>query len=122
MQDAGYIYVTDINAAPCVMEKKKSIRDGLSEVEEDRVMVVVPEIEGWYLAGLDSQHSARLGVSELATTDQVTKERFRQLRPSGFNSDLVFMQAILECFSVEAARAKNASFDYFCRKILPAEA
>ena len=31
------------------------------------------------------------------------------------------MLELLDCFSVEAARAKNASFDYFCRKFLPAE-
>ena len=30
----------------------------MRQVEDDRVMVVVPEIEGWYLAGLDSEHSA----------------------------------------------------------------
>ena len=121
-RDASYIYVTDLNAAPCVTAKKEDVRGRLSNVEDDRVMVVVPEIEGWYLAGLDGEHSARLGIGELATTDQITKERFEQLQPSRFDSKLDFVLEILDCFSVEAAREKNQSFDYFCRKFLPAGA
>ena len=121
-RDASYIYVTDLNAAPCVTAKKAAIRGGMRQVEDDRVMVVVPEIEGWYLAGLDSEHSARLGINEPDATDQITKERFEQLQPSRFESKLDFMLELLDGFSVAAARAQNQSFDYFCRKFLPAEA
>ena len=94
----------------------------MSQIEADRVLVVVPEIEGWYLAGLDAEHSARLGVGGPDSTDQITKEDFTRLRPRGFDSNREFMLEILDCFSVEAAREKNASFDYFCRKFLPAGA
>ena len=121
-QDASYIYVTDLNAAPCVTAKKEDVRGRMRQVEADRVMVVVPEIEGWYLAGLNAEHSARLGIGELVATDQITKEEFTRLRPRGFESNRELMLEILGCFSVAAARAKNASFDYFCRKFLPAEA
>ncbi len=121
-QDASYIYVTDLNAAPCVTAKKDDVRGGMRQLEDARVLVVVPEIEAWYLAGLNAEHSARLGIGELVATDQITKEEFTRLRPRGFNFDLAFMLEILDCFSVEAARAKNASFDYFCRKFLSAEA
>ena len=121
--DASYIYVTDLDSsAPCVTAKKERVRDRMSQVETDRVMVVVPEIEGWYLAGLDAEQSARLGIDEPGSTDQITKEDFKELRPRGYDSNREFMLAILECFSVEVARTKNASFDYFCRKFLPAEA
>ena len=121
-RNASYIYVTDLNAAPCVTAKKEDVRGMLSAAEDDRVLVVVPEIEGWYLAGLNAEHSARLGIGEPATTDQTTKERFEQLQPSSFESKLDFMLELLDCFSVEAAREKNQSFDYFCRKFLSAEA
>ena len=120
-QAASYIYVTDLNAAPCVTAKKTDIRGGMSQIQVERVLVVVPEIEAWYLAGLDAEHSARLGIGELVATGHITKEEFTRLRPRGFNSNREFMLELLDCFSVEAARAKNASFDYFCRKFLPAE-
>ena len=106
-QDASYIYVTDLNAAPCVTAKKAAVRVGMRQVEDDRVMVVVPEIEGWYLAGLDSEHSARLGVNEPGATDQITKERFEQLRPRGFDSNREFMLELLDGFSVAAARQRT---------------
>ena len=121
--DASYIYVTDLNSsAACVTAKKADVRDRLSRVQANRIAVVVPEIEGWYLAGLNAEHSARLGIDEPGSTDQITKEDFKELRPRGFDSNREFMLAILDCYSVETARAKNASFDYFCRKFLPAEA
>ncbi len=85
-------------------------------------MVVVPEIEGWYLAGLDAEHSARLGIGEPAATDQITKEDFTRMRPRGLAANREFMLELLDGFSVAAARAQNQSFDYFCRKFLPAEA
>ena len=119
-QDANYIYVTDLNAAPCVTAKKEDVRGGMRQMADDRVIVVVPEIEGWYLAGLDAEHSDRLEIGEPTATDQITKEEFTRLRPRGFHSNREFMLEILDCFSVEAARAKNESFDYFCRKFLPA--
>ena len=123
MQDASYIYVADQNASTaCVTAKKTEVRDEVSDVEDDRLMVVVLEIEGWYLAGLDGEHSARLEIAEYANTDKITKERFDGLQPTRFESKLDFVLEVLDCFSVETARAKNASFDYFCRKFLPAEA
>ena len=121
-RDASYIYMTDLNAAPCVTAKKEDVRGRMRQVEADRVMVVVPEIEGWYLAGLDAEHGARLGIGEPTATDQITKEDFTRLRPRGFHSNREFMLEILSYFSVEVARQKNQSFDYFCRKFLPAEA
>ena len=37
-QDASYIYVTDLNAAPCVTAKKADVRGGpVSRVEADRM-------------------------------------------------------------------------------------
>ena len=108
-QNASYIYVTDLNAAPCVTAKKAAVRVGMRQVEDDRVMIVVPEIEGWYLAGLDSEHSARLGVNEPGATDQITKERFEQLRPRGFDSNREFMLELLDGFSVAAAREEERS-------------
>ena len=120
--DANYIYVTDLNAASCVTAKKADVRDGMSRIEADRMMVVVSEIESWYLAGLNAEHSARLEIGEPRKTDWITKEEFTRLRPRRFASNREFMLEILDCFSVAAARAQNQSFDYFCRKFLPAEA
>ena len=39
----------------CYSEKGGCARWNEQRVEADRMMVVVPEIEGWYLAGLDAE-------------------------------------------------------------------
>jgi len=55
--DADYIYVEDIDSVPCVTAKKRKIQDKVDCLDGDKIMVVIREIESWYLAGLDGSGS-----------------------------------------------------------------
>lgn len=112
---ADCILLADINAEPCVTAKKRTLerRHG---IEDGKVIVVVMEIESWYVAGVDDEASAELGVPVLKNTDTLTKEDFNQLMPERFDSRIDFMVEILKSFSGETARRKNGSFRYFARK------
>jgi len=114
--NADYIFVADINRAPCVTEKKRNLQAKISNIDEDRIMVVIKEIEGWYLAGLDDANSHNLGVPPFSTTDSVTKEQFHALIPKKFGSRIDFMSEILKCFSTGIAQNKNESLRYFVEK------
>ncbi|MHC4361138.1 MAG: hypothetical protein ACYSTN_10185, partial [Planctomycetota bacterium] len=83
----------------------------------NNVIVIVKEIESWYLAGLDSKNCKKLGIKVFRKTDNITKEQFDKLRPRKFNSRIDFMIEILKRFSMETAKRKNKSFDYFIAKI-----
>ncbi|MFH1860552.1 MAG: hypothetical protein ABH870_06025 [bacterium] len=110
--NADYIYVSDINGAFCVTAKKQKIKN----IDKDKIIVVIKEIEGWYIAGLDDVNSKRLKIPVVVTTtDTTTKEQFNQLIP-GNESRIYVMLEILKCFSLETARQKNASFNYFVEK------
>jgi len=113
---ADYIFVTDINRAPCVTEKKRKLQAKISNIDQDRIMVVRKEIESWYLAGLDDANSHNLGVPPFSTTDSVTKEQFDALIPNKFGSRIDFMSEILKCFSIGIAQNKNESLRYFAEK------
>ncbi|MFQ5456652.1 MAG: hypothetical protein ACE5EA_10725 [Nitrospirota bacterium] len=115
---ADYIYVADINHTLCITGKKQKIQNRYNNLNKDRIIVVIKEIESWYLAGLDDKASKQLGVSACDTTDLITKEQFYKLIPAKFDSRIDFMLEILKHFSINTAKEKNRSFRYFLEKHL----
>lgn len=113
-----YIYVTDINNSPCVTGKKEEICENLRNINSSRIVVIIKEIECWYLAGLDRNSAKKLGIKKVHnTTDTITKESFDNLMPAEkFDSRIDFMREILKNFSFNVALRKNKSFKYFIKK------
>ncbi len=114
--NADYIFVTDINDAPCVTAKKHETQNNLRNVNGDRIVVVIKEIESWYLAGLGSDQAGELGIQVPSSTDEIAKEQFDRLMPRRFDSRIDFMLEILKHFSIEVAKRKNKSFSYCFEK------
>lgn len=114
---ADYIWFGDINLAPCATAKKESMKNKYEGIEDHRIVVVIKEIEGWYLAGLDRASSATLGIGRHpAMTDAVTKENFNQVIPRKFDSRIDFMMEILKYYDLDVARRRNTSLSYFLEK------
>lgn len=113
-----YIYLADINDVPCVSAKKQKIQKKLKNIDEKRIIVVIREIESWYLAGLDDVNAKNLGIRTLSTTDTITKQQFNGLIPKRFDFKIDFMLEILKNFSLEIAKQKNSSFKYFVEKYI----
>ena len=117
--DAAYIFVTDMNQAPCITARKEEIEGKFRNADKDKVIVVMKEIESWYLAGLDEVSSKKCRILPCNTTDNITKEQFNNLIPKNFESSRIdFMQEILKYFKVEVAKQKNESFRYFLEDFL----
>jgi len=115
---SGYFFLKDINDSPCVAAKKQNMeRIYKGTINVDNIVVVVKEIESWYLAGLDDKGRKELGVKALRKTDNLTKEQFDRLIPRKFDSRIDFMAEILKRFSVDMAKQKNKSFNYFMTKL-----
>lgn len=114
--NADYIFVSDIDQEPCVTARKQYIQNKFKEIDKDRIIVVIREIESWYLTVLDDKSSKRLGIRYSNTTDNVTKEQFNDLIPRKFDSRIDFMQEILKCFNIETGKHRNTSFRYFLDK------
>ena len=117
---ADYMIITDLNQSPCVTHRKdvlttKKIKSKL--VRDDRLIIVIKEIESWYLAGLDEAALKELGISYPdKDTDTLNKEQFDRLIPGKYVSRIDFMKDILKNFQLETARQKNKSFYYFINK------
>jgi hypothetical protein len=118
MPNSNYLFLKDINGSPCVTLKKHSIRGDFNQrVHIDRTVIVVKEIESWYLAGIDETASGMIGIRNQSSTDDITKEIFISLIPHRFDSIDDFMIEILKNYTIDVARQKNRSFDYFMNKL-----
>jgi len=115
---SDYFFWSDINNLPCVTAKKNRIkRRYRARIEINNVIIVVKEIESWYLAGLDDKSHKELGIRTFRNTNNISKEEFKSLIPKRFDSRIDLMVEILKRFSVETAKQKNRSFDYFMSRI-----
>ncbi|MFZ2539792.1 MAG: hypothetical protein WAX04_12980 [Oscillospiraceae bacterium] len=114
--NTDYIYVSDIDNGNSIGEKKKKIVKKLSILVEDKIVVVVREIESWYLSGLDEKSSKRLKVKNLKDTNNMVKEQFDYLIPNKYTR-VEFMLEIIKHFSLDTAKVKNSSFNYLCEQL-----
>lgn len=117
---ADVLLLYDRDNAPSVRARMDFLLDKYDHaVPEDRIFIVVIEIESWYAAGVDRQTSEELFGRPMQRTDDLTKERFDALRPKN-EPRILFLQRLLQNYSIERARTKNHSFDHFCTRILDA--
>ena len=115
---AAYMFLSDMDRAACYTKKKAQIRSKKSKsVNLARTVIVKAEIESWYLAGLDWHDANSLGIRHVTNTEGVTKEIFEEMSKH-YASRVDCKAAILEKFSLEAAKKQNESFMYFCNKFL----
>lgn len=115
--NGDYIYVRDFNNAPCITAKKEEIKSKFNQIiTEDKIIVVVKEIESWYLAGLDERALKKVGIrKKIRTTANITKKEFNQLIPKNMPR-IEFMRKILKNYDVEIAKVRNRSLGYFLNK------
>lgn len=114
---ANYIFVTDLNATPCITAKKEAKLIKCGNIDKNKIIVVIKEIESWYLAGLDVEDSKKLGIPFYSDTSNLDKEQFNRLIPKKFDSITNFKLEILNYFQTRIAKQKNKSFEYFLNKI-----
>ena len=116
--NSDYFFLRDINDFPCVTARMESIKDKYgARIDTNNIIIVVKEIESWYLAGLDDKARKELGIRTFGNTNNITKEKFNNLIPKRFDSRIDLMVEILKRFSVETAKQKNRSFNHFMSRV-----
>jgi hypothetical protein len=111
---AGYLLLADLNAYPCFPKKKEALLETFRELESGKTLIVVREIESWYLAGLSDDNP--LGVQVPTDTSGLTKDQFNNTMPKGIDSRIAYLIEVLRHFDIRAATTKNASFLYLAQR------
>lgn len=109
--DSDYLFFSDIDGSACITSKKTKLNTIYPEIDIQKMLIVIKEIESWYLAGLDRASLKKLSIKHQEETNNITKEMFEELK-----SDKILYMDILENFSIETAIQKNNSFKYFKEK------
>jgi len=120
IEGADFICLADINNSPSIAASKQKIQNGkIGNVDKDKIVIVIKEIESWYIAGLDDICCRELGIPSCDTTDDINKERFNALvSRSKDKLRMSCMSEMLKTFNVLVAKQKNESFNYFYREYL----
>jgi len=112
----NYFYIVDMNDEECIPAKKQKILARFNYINEEKIIVIRKEIEGWYRAGYDEERARKWKIKPIIDTNSLTKEQFNRLIPPHFTYRLPFMWEILKHFQIETAKKKNISFNYFFEK------
>jgi hypothetical protein len=108
-----FILFADIDEEQTVKVKKSLLKERFCTLTDDRIVIIIKEIESWYLAGLDEPTQKLLGIRYYHTTNHITKEIFNRMIPRNYSSRIAFMAEILGHYSVIEAQSRNRSFSYF---------
>jgi len=111
-----YIFVADIDFEHSVRDKKQVLYYRFNNLDGGSTVIVIREIESWYYAGISGSLGQELGIVNMASTDDMTKEEFNARIPRHFDSRIDFMFEILKSFSLETAAKKNHSFSFFVNR------
>lgn len=113
-REMGYciVFLGDLDDAPCITEKSRSLVRSYGPLRREEVVVAVPEIEAWYIAGAPRGMRAQFPPFVRYSTERVTKELFNSCVPDEISSILVFKRLIVEQFNTLEARQKSASLNY----------
>lgn len=112
-----YICFRDINSSKCVTQKKEKTIKKFDRINTKKIMIVIMEIESWYLAGIDNEFLSHIRANLIdRTCDSITKEYFNSLIPKGMLR-INFLQKILQNYNINLAIRNNKSFSYIYKKL-----
>ena len=104
----------------CIVDRKDFVKDKFENIRKDQVIIVVDEIEAWYLAGISSESASDLGINSYPNTNDVNKDDFlSELEESKYTSKKNFQMEIIKRFSIDTAKKKNNSFQYCLHRLDP---
>ena len=112
------IFLHDFDDACCLTQRIEKLNEKYPFLLKTNLAIVRVEIESWYLAGINNTVASKVDLKRIKSTNNISKEDFNEMIPKNFDSRIDFMNELLKEFSIDTAKKKNNSFDYFCTKFV----
>lgn len=114
--NASYLFTADLDIHGDTVETAIEAISNKFGASPEKIQIVVKEVEGWYLAGLEGYRLGEKSLKHNGSTDQIDKEAFNYiiepvLKSSISRTDILIR--ILNQYSIDAARNNNTSFKHF---------
>ena len=113
---ANYLFLGDRDNAPCVSDRKTRLIKKYTSLDPNKTIIVVKEIESWYLAGLVDSRAKDMGIEAVNNSENICKEKFNKMKPKKISSVLEFKLNLLSEYDMETAISRNDSLKYFHKK------
>lgn len=119
-KDEDILCLTDSTHAPCISGRiELLIRNEIGPFDPKAIIVIVKEIEAWYLAGVDTQCCRRIRIPYEPRTDHIIKEEFHHIiAKSKYRTRPACRSEMLRNFNIPLASERNKSFYRFYSRYL----
>ena len=114
MAHCDLIFFGDLDQHQSVQARQANLRSTYNVPERFPVVVVCREVEGWYLAGLESLLERRMWLGGMVDVNQLEKEQFNRGQPARFKSRIDWMIELLKVHAREIAKGRSPSFTEAC--------
>lgn len=112
---ACYIFTRDMDHSISIDSRVQQIKNKFANINGNSIVIVVKQIEGWYVAGADPRNKKIFKTSKF-NPDAITKEQIEKIMPKKFTSKIDYYQELLNNYSIERAVNNNRSLKYFIDK------
>ncbi len=119
---AGYnfIFLHDMDDAKDKDNRKKEVQTNYGIEQLESIIIVITEIESWYLAGIDFKRF-KIKKNKIINTETVTKEDFYNIIDKTTLKkkypNVTKLTEILASFNMEQGKQENSSFNDFITKL-----
>ncbi len=111
---ADYYVLTDMDESESVEDAIQKILNRMDNlIDKNNVIVVIKEIECWYIAGMPQSFIERYDINlDISNTEIYEKEDFDCIIPTNM-SHVIFYTRILELYDCNNAIKRNNSLKFF---------
>jgi hypothetical protein len=113
----AYVFLRDLDFWECFTACRLWLVERYVNLEPDRIVIVRPEIEAWYVAGVRAGTLIRgKPFVPRVEADEMTKEHLVRMMDRRFASRSDLLGELMTHYDPELARSRSSSFDYLLRK------
>lgn len=111
-----YIFIADMDNCCDYTLKKQKLKNKFKNVDVGSIYLVLKEIEGWYLSGLDDENIQKLKFKPRQDCNNIIKESFDSSIPNGLTKN-DFLSEVIKVFKINVAKKQSPSFGYLCENL-----
>ncbi len=102
----------DISQYNSINDRENELIRRYKHVNSGNYVLANPEIEGWYIAGLNNESAKKLKLKNLPLPDDCTKEKFIATLPYR-HDETPIRTDMLELYDINFAKTRSSSFRKF---------